>query len=300
MVKSEGTLGWFLGLQHHRRHLADPTNLPPLTSKTALITGANSGIGAVATEALASAGAKVFMACRSPTKAASARTDILTRVPDADLEIVEYDASSLAKVHEAGKKFVERGVALDMLLLNAGCITATPVPTAADGLESMFATNHLAHYFLTLTLLPALRRAAEKASDADVRVVVTTSAGFALHPDRGDLHLGDGELRVGGGVGGGDEEGATWWKGAMPMYGRSKTCNILFASELSRRLRRLTEWGQKVRVNAVHPGTVATGLNTGLREGWYFYLLEKAVYALAAVSLCPFFFPGSGWQLRAS
>lgn len=76
-----------------------------------------------------------------------------------------------------------------------------------------------------------------------------------------------------------------WWEGAMPMYGRSKTCQILFTKELNRRLRTETSWGKDVRVNSVHPGTVATGLNKNLKQSWYLRFLESVVYALASVRI---------------
>ena len=126
----------------------------------------------------------------------------------------------------------------------------------------MFAINHLAHFILTMTVIPALEKAARE--HGDVRITSTTSAGFAMHPDPTSLHISDDELSA--------ESPSVWWKDTMPMYGRSKTCNILFTRELSRRLR-ATEWGKCVRSNAVHPGTVSTGLNSSVRAGsWYIYL----------------------------
>ena len=192
--------------------------------------------------------------------------------PEADLEYFEYDASSLEKVHSAGRGFLERDLPLDIMLLNAGTIISTPQATK-DGLEWVFAVNHLAHFVLVMTVLPALERAARQHDD--VRIVTTTSAGFTLHPDPKSLHLEDAELDVTG-----DD---FWWRDTMPMYGRSKTCNILFASELGRRLRALS-WGKSVRSNAVHPGTVSTSLNDSLEKGWYVGALEAVVYAFVSVS----------------
>ena len=141
-----------------------------------------------------------------------------------------------------------------------------------DGLEWMFAINHLAHFALIMTVMPALEKAARE--NGDVRITSTTSAGFAMHPDAVSLHIDDGEL---------DVEGAgLWWKDTMPMYGRSKTYNILFSSELSRKLTE-TEWGRCVRSNAVHPGTVSTGLNASVRSSWYVWAAENLVYALFSV-----------------
>ena len=126
-------------------------------------------------------------------------------------------------------------------MLNAGAIVGEP-QGSKDDLEWLFAVNHLAHFALTIGLLPAIKQAAEQ---GDARIVVTTSAGFNMHPDPESLHIEDDELNV--------KNKSVWWEGAMPMYGRSKTCNILFAAELSRRLRE-TDWGHSVRVNAARPG----------------------------------------------
>lgn len=218
-----------------------------------------------------------YMACRSQAKAEAAIAEIKKETPTAELHFVHYDASSLSSAHSAGRSFLTQNLPLDMLLLNAGAIFDKPIPTQ-DGLESIFAVNHLAHFALTVALLPALEQAARQ--HGDVRVSTTTSAGFTMHPDRQSLHVSEAELTVAS-----DE---FWWKGTMPMYGRSKTCQLLFAAELSRRLREKTAWGKCVRSNAVHPGTVSTGLNDGLKKGWYVRMLEKAVYALAAVSISIF------------
>ncbi|KAI9676170.1 MAG: hypothetical protein M1817_000915 [Caeruleum heppii] len=290
MIISEGSLGWFRGWQHRRQHEVNLSSIPDLHGKVALVTGANGGIGKVASQVLAERGAKVyaqhrafpnqyqhtlmrpsFMACRSQTKADAAIAEIHQQTPTADIEFLAYDASSLEKVHAAGKAFLERDLPLDILLLNAGTIVGEP-QASADGLEWIFAVNHLAHFVLVMTVLPAVERAARQ--HGDVRIVSTTSAGFGLHPDPKSLHLDDAELDVAG--------KDLWWQGAMPMYGRSKTCNILFTSELSRRLRALP-WGKEVRCNACHPGTISTGLNDSLRTSWYFWTLETVVYALAAI-----------------
>lgn len=106
-----------------------------------------------------------------------------------------------------------------------------------------------------MALLPALEKAAKL--HGDVRTTSTTSAGFGRHPDPLSLQNNDEELTV--------DSGELWWKNRMRMYGRSKTCNILFATEMSRRLGAMA-WGASVRSNAIHPGTVPTGLNDGLSK----------------------------------
>ena len=181
------------------------------------------------------------MACRSKNKAEEAIREIQSDTPEADVEFVPYDASSLQDVYATATAFLKRKTPLDIILLNAGAIVGEP-KASEDNLEWMFAINHLAHFALITGLLPAIRQASER---GNVRIVVTASAGFNMHPDPVSLHIEDGELNV--------DESRFWWKGGMPMYGRSKSCNILFASELSRRIRDTT-WGRSVNVNAAHPG----------------------------------------------
>jgi len=215
------------------------------------------------------------MACRSQSKASEAIAQIRSENPDADLDFLPYDASSLSAVHSTALSFLSRDIGLDILLMNAGAIIEKP-QASKDGLEWMFAINHLAHSILTVTLLPALEKAASKAGEGgDVRVVSTASAGFSMHPDNDSLHINDKELDVNG--------PERWWQGTTPMYGRSKTCNVLFTAEINRRLRK-TARGKAVRSNAIHPGTVSTGLNLDLQSGLT-KILERIVYAIVAVSV---------------
>ena len=132
-----------------------------------------------------------------------------------------------------------------------------------------------AHFLLAVTILPGLAKAALRPG-GDVRAVCTTSAGFRMHPDNDSLHINDEELDV--------ENPKRWWKGTMPMYGRSKTCNILFVADLNSRVRQRTAWEKAMKSNAVHPSTVSTNLNTGLEDSWT-KILERVVYGLVAVSV---------------
>ena len=195
--------------------------------------------------------------------------------PKADLEFMSYDASSLSVVHAAAVSFLKRDCPLDILMLNAGAIVESSQPSK-DGLEWMFAINHLAHFLLTISLLPALEKAATGPGGGDVRIVSTASAGFRMHPDNNSLHISDTDLNV--------KNPDRWWQGTMPMYGRSKTCNVLFAAELNRRLRRKTAYGNAVRSNAIHPGAVSTSLNLDLQSRITKFL-ERIIYGIAAVSM---------------
>lgn len=244
----EGSYGLLYGYQHRNLASFSVDSIPSLTGKTALVTGSNSGIGKWIALRLAQKGAKVHLACRSKGKAEAAMKWIREEgeSKDANLEFFEYDANDLGSVYRNAKAFVEKGEKVDILVLNAGTI-ADETKGSKDGVEWLFAVNHLAHFALTMGVLPAIRKACEE-GDGDVRVVMTTSAGFSMHSDKEDLHIEDEEVVMGE-----NAKDGIWWKGAMPMYGRSKTCTVLFAKELSRRLR-MTDWGKHVRVNSCHPG----------------------------------------------
>ena len=245
----EGSYGILYGYQHRNLSTFTIDSIPSLTNKTAVVTGANSGIGKWIALRLAQKGAKVHLACRSRDKAEAAIKWIHEEgeCRDAQLEFFEYDANDLRTVYASAKRFVETGEKVNILVLNAGTI-GDEAKGSKDGVEWLFAVNHLAPFALTMGLMPGIRKACEE-GDGDVRVVMTTSAGFSMHPDKGDLHIEDQEILM-------SEDGkdtTVWWKGAMPMYGRSKTCTVLFARELSRRLRK-TSWGRSTRVNSCHPG----------------------------------------------
>src|SRR5688500_11633502 len=123
------------------------------TGRTAVVTGANNGLGLVVAHHLARAGAKVVMACRNLKKADAAAADITEAVPGAPLEVVELDLSRLASV----RRFAD-GLdvdALDILVNNAG-VMMTPQERTEDGFDLQFGTNHLGHFALTGLLLARL------------------------------------------------------------------------------------------------------------------------------------------------
>ena len=135
-----------------------------------------------------------FMDCRSQSKAEEAMTKIRKTYPQAKLEYLANNTSSLRPVRSTAINFLNRSDQLDILLLNAGGIVDKP-QASKDELEWIFAINHLAHFLLSMTLLPALEKAASR-PDGDVTVACTTFAGFGLHPDRESLHITDAELKV--------------------------------------------------------------------------------------------------------
>ena len=195
-------------------------DLPAFAGRTVIVTGANSGLGLVTARELARVGAHVVLAVRNTAKGDDAAAAIAGNV-----EVRKLDLQDLASVHE----FADGVTAVDVLVNNAG-IMAVPYAVTKDGFESQIGTNHLGHFALTNLLLP-------KISD---RVVTVSSVFHRI----GRISLND-----------------VNWK-ARPYrpwlaYAQSKLANLLFTSELQRRL---DEVGSDVRALAAHPGYSSTNL----------------------------------------
>jgi protochlorophyllide reductase len=207
-------------------------SIPDLTGKTALITGANSGLGLESARALAAKGAHVVLAVRSADKGQQALDEIKAEAPLASLEILPLDLSSLASVRRAAETLMTRHERLDILLNNAG-VMATPYTLTEDGFELQFGTNHLGHFALT-GLLFALLLAAPAP-----RVVNVAS----------QVHL-VGRMRF---------DDLNWKQGYSKWgaYNMSKVANLLFTYELARRI---AAKGLPVLSVAAHPGYAATNL----------------------------------------
>jgi NAD(P)-dependent dehydrogenase (short-subunit alcohol dehydrogenase family) len=201
-------------------------DLPSFAGRTVIVTGANGGLGEVTARELARVGAKVIVAVRTTSKGDAAAAGMT-----GDVEVRRLDLQDLASIRE----FADGVDAVDVLINNAG-IMAVPLAQTVDGFESQFGTNHLGHFALTNLLLPKL-------SD---RVVTVSSMAHLI----GKISLKDPN-----------------WKSrpyfAWPAYGQSKLANLLFTSELQRRL---TASGSSVRSHACHPGYSHTGLQ-GHSEG---------------------------------
>ncbi|HMV67998.1 MAG TPA: oxidoreductase [Myxococcota bacterium] len=208
-----------------------PADLPDLTGRTFLITGANSGIGKEAARELARKGGRILMACRSLDKANEAMADLRADVPGADLTFVQLDLARLTSVRVAADAIGALG-GCDVLINNAG-IMAIPRTLTADGFEMQIGTNHLGHFALTGLLLPDLLRR------PGARVVTVSSVAHRI----GRMDLTDlmGERRY-----------QKW-----AQYGRSKLANLLFHHELHRRLQARAA---SVISVACHPGYAATNL----------------------------------------
>ena len=130
-------------------------DIPDMTGKVVIITGANSGLGLESTKALAAKGATVVMACRNLRKAEEAKAEVLATNPAARLDVMALDNASLASVRAFADAFKAKYDRLDILLNNAG-VMAIPRELTEDGFEMQLGVNHLAHFALTGLLLDVI------------------------------------------------------------------------------------------------------------------------------------------------
>jgi NAD(P)-dependent dehydrogenase (short-subunit alcohol dehydrogenase family) len=207
-----------------------PATIADQTGRTALITGANSGIGLETARVLARHGARVILAGRSQDRLDEAVRTLRGEMPDAELDTLVVDLGDLASIREAAGR-IARTETVDLLINNAGVMNLPERRTTVDGFEVTVGTNHLGHFAFTAQLMPALRRSAAAR-------IVTVSA-----------------------------IAASWRSGALtdlmsvrryrPMgaYAKSKRANVIFTEELARRLA-----GTGIEAVVIHPGAAMTNL----------------------------------------
>jgi NAD(P)-dependent dehydrogenase (short-subunit alcohol dehydrogenase family) len=219
-------------------------DVPDLSGRTAVVTGANSGLGLATARELGRAGARVVLGVRNTTKGDQAAATIRSQAPGAELEVRQLDLADLESVWEFASSVAAAHDGLDLLINNAG-IMAAPRRLTKQGFESQFGTNHLGHFALTGLLMPALLKAPAP------RVVTVSSW---LHR-RGTMQFDDlqGERKY-------DRWGA---------YGQSKLANLMFCFELQRLA---TEADVALRSLAAHPGYARTNLQFAATDRFY----EKA------------------------
>ncbi|GLW95873.1 oxidoreductase [Actinokineospora globicatena] len=204
-------------------------DIPDLSGKTALVTGANSGLGLRTAQLLSDRGAHVLMACRSVERGRAAVATVTGAA-----ELLELNLADLASVRTAAAQVRERtGDRLDLLVNNAGVMVPPPARTA-DGFELQFGTNHLGHAALTWLVMPALR-AVPGARVVTVSSLAHRGQGFDIE----DLNFERRGYR------------------AAAAYSQSKLANLLFAVELDRRARAA---GLDLVSVAAHPGLASTEL----------------------------------------
>jgi NAD(P)-dependent dehydrogenase (short-subunit alcohol dehydrogenase family) len=201
-----------------------------LSGKVAMVTGANAGMGKEISLALAGMGATVVMVSRDRARGETARAEVESKTGNHDLRLLVADLSSQRSIRQLVTEFEGKYDRLHVLVNNVG-ITLPKRTETADGIEAVFATNHLAPFLLTNLLLPVLK------ASAPSRVVTVSSAAHTMGKiDFDDLQSARGynEIRA---------------------YNASKLANVLFSYELARRLA-----GSGVTANVVEPGFVKTNM----------------------------------------
>jgi NAD(P)-dependent dehydrogenase (short-subunit alcohol dehydrogenase family) len=232
-------------------------DIPNQQGRTAVVTGANGGLGLATAQALAAKGAHVVMAARNQSKAAAAREEILAAVPEASLEVVELDLGSLASIRKAADHITANHTTIDLLINNAG-VMAMPKSTTEDGFESQLGINHLGHWALTSHLLPTILKTPK------ARIVTVSSTaqhqGKPLNPE--DPHL---------------RKDYDAWR----AYGNSKLANRHFTMGLQQRL---TAAGVDTLAVTCHPGLTNSDLQATTVDnaggGWrgpFFHWLTEHV-----------------------
>jgi NAD(P)-dependent dehydrogenase (short-subunit alcohol dehydrogenase family) len=208
-----------------------------MKGKVCIITGASSGLGLVTARALARMGARVALVCRDKSRGEAAVAHVKDQSGNPDVDLFLADLSIQAQIRRLAEELLGRYPEIHILINNAGLLNMS-YSTTGDGIETVFAVNHLAYFLLTQLLLPRLKES------QPARIVSVAS----------DAHVWGRALNW-------DDLGHRRKYRAMRAYGQSKLANIMFTYELSRKL-----VGTGVTANCLHPGAVATrfGKNNGV------------------------------------
>ena len=209
------------------------SDIPDQTGRTAIVTGANSGLGLVTATELARHGADVVLAVRNTAAGETAAEAIRAEAPDAKVSVRQLDLASLDSVRAFAERASDELDRIDLLVNNAGLVILGDRQRTADGFELHFGTNHLGHFALTGRLLPLLERGRSP------RVVSLSS----LSHKGAHLHFDDLMFEK------------TW--DASAAYGASKLANTVFGIELDRRLR---TGGSPIISTLAHPGVSRSNL----------------------------------------
>ncbi|ORZ28828.1 hypothetical protein BCR41DRAFT_297863 [Lobosporangium transversale] len=226
--------------------------IPDLTDKVAIVTGANSGLGYASTVALAAHGAHVFLACRSQQRAMDAikrakedikevlahlSTEIVKTEPK--LEFLELDLNDMAKARDSARNFLAKNLPIHILICNAG-INLTPFELSANGIETQFAVNHMGHFVFATALLERIKESQPS------RIVIVSSMSHEVHPPGGiDFETLNDVTNI----------------NVVQRYARSKLANLLFGKALARRLSK-----ERVYVNIAEPGYTNTAISRHTKD----------------------------------
>ncbi|GAK03484.1 probable oxidoreductase/short-chain dehydrogenase [Geomicrobium sp. JCM 19037] len=207
-------------------------DMPDLTGKIAVITGASDGLGLETARALALKGADVILAVRSMKKGGEALEKIKKDVPNADVKLKELDLSNLQSVNVFAESMCDAYGSLDLLINNAG-VMMPPYKKTTDGFELQFGVNHLGHFALTGQLMPIIQAA------ENPRIVTLSS--LAAHKASIDFD---------------NLDGVTGYR-AYTFYAQSKFANLLFAVKLQNKLK---NEAAHVKSFVCHPGLSQSNL----------------------------------------
>ncbi len=227
-------------------------DMPDLSGKVALITGANGELGAEMSAKLAGKGAHVVMAVRNMEKGEAARQDALKQFPNATLELMQLDLGDMSSIRAFVDAFKAKFDRLDILINNAG-IMAIPRAETVDGFEKQIGVNHLGHFALTGWLLDLIT------ATPGARVTsVTSTANFFGHINLDDLQ--------------GEQEYDRW-----QAYMQSKLANAVWAFELDKRFKAA---GVDAIANTGHPGLVIGNLQTNSVQQSGTHNTENILYGI--------------------
>ncbi|KAI6135356.1 hypothetical protein EV401DRAFT_1899757 [Pisolithus croceorrhizus] len=214
-------------------------DIPDLTGRVVLVTGANSGIGKETARVLLTKNAKVWIACRDIAKGEAALKELKERT-GRDAYLLKLNLANLQSVKEASEEFLSKETQLHVLFNNAGVMHPPIELLTDDGYDLQFGTNVLGHFYLTKLLLPTLLSTAKSSPVGTVRIVNTSSTAHWLGSLDFDTFKDSPRRRA---------------QGTVKMYTQSKAATIVFSKELHRRY-----GDQGIVSTSVNPGAIATEL----------------------------------------
>ncbi|MEA1874710.1 MAG: oxidoreductase [Bacteroidota bacterium] len=215
-------------------------DMPDMSGKQVIVTGANSGLGYEISKALVEKHALVIMACRNIKSGENAKKRILSHTPKANIVVKSLDLASLDSIKSFSEKICLEYNRIHILINNAG-VMAPPYTETKDGFELQFGTNHIGHFALMAQLFPLLKKTENS------RIVTVSS--IASH--NGKIHFDDVNFKA----------NYHRWK----TYQQSKLANLMFSMELDKRLE-LSKL--KTRSYAAHPGVSDTNLFQNMKPNW--------------------------------
>ncbi|XP_030574295.1 dehydrogenase/reductase SDR family member 13-like [Archocentrus centrarchus] len=219
-----------------------------LHGKTAIVTGANTGIGKATAMELARRGSKVILACRDKQRGETAVKEIIQETGNNQVIFMQLDLASLQSVRSFAERFLQSESRLDLLINNAGLMNGG---NTEDGFGMIFGVNHLGHFLLTLLLLDCLKASGKS------RVVTVASKAYEI--GRVDFNCLNTHRDLAAG---------TSYYQVFKKYCHSKLCNILFTYELAKRLQ-----GTDVTCYSLHPGPIKTEISRYAGMWWRLFFM---------------------------